>query len=93
MRKRAVKINLKVNSWQRKRKTAYCRNRSRCPWWGCASLELSLYSRFYLTIFRYDAGDHVAIYPTNDPELVERLGKILNVDLDVVFSLVNKDGT
>jgi sulfite reductase alpha subunit-like flavoprotein len=43
-------------------------------------------------LFRYDAGDHVAIYPTNDPELVEKIGQILNVDLDIVFSLVNKDG-
>ena len=41
---------------------------------------------------RYDAGDHVAIYPTNDPELVEKIGQILNIDLDAVFSLVNKDG-
>ena len=41
---------------------------------------------------RYDAGDHVAIYPTNDPELVEKIGQLLNINLDVVFSLVNKDG-
>ena len=46
--------------------------------------------RFF--VLRYDAGDHVAVYPTNDPELVEKIGQILNIDLDVVFSLVNKDG-
>lgn len=34
----------------------------------------------------------MAVYPSNDPELVEKLGKILDIDLDVVFSLVNKDG-
>lgn len=32
-----------------------------------------------------------AVYPTNDPELVSRLGDILNVDLDTVFSLINVD--
>lgn len=41
---------------------------------------------------RYEAGDHVAIYPTNDSELVEAIGKRLDVDLDTVFSLDNVDG-
>ena len=41
---------------------------------------------------RYEAGDHVAVYPTNDPELVESLGKRLNIDLETVFSLDNVDG-
>lgn len=41
---------------------------------------------------RYDSGDHVAVYPVNSPELVERLGKRLEVDLDVVFTLTNIDG-
>lgn len=40
---------------------------------------------------RYDAGDHVAIYPVNDTELVNKLGKICNADLDAVFSLINTD--
>ncbi|XP_054721254.1 NADPH--cytochrome P450 reductase-like [Uloborus diversus] len=40
---------------------------------------------------RYDAGDHVAIYPTNKTELVEKIGRILDVDLDTVFSLNNLD--
>lgn len=40
---------------------------------------------------RYEAGDHVAVYPTNNPELVEKIGKLLNVDLDTVFSLNNLD--
>ena len=40
---------------------------------------------------RYDAGDHVGIYPTNDPELVENLGKLLNVNLDDVISLNSID--
>lgn len=47
---------------------------------------------FYNFYYRYDAGDHVAIYPTNDPARVERIGKLLDVDLDTVFSLNNLDG-
>lgn len=38
------------------------------------------------------AGDHVALYPVNDQELVNRLGELLDVDLDTVISLVNVDG-
>jgi NADPH-ferrihemoprotein reductase len=38
---------------------------------------------------RYEAGDHVAVYPSNDPEIVNRIGELLNIDLDAVFSLVN----
>lgn len=34
----------------------------------------------------------MAVYPTNDPELVEKLGEILKVDLDTVISLNNMDG-
>lgn len=41
---------------------------------------------------RYDAGDHVAIYPMNDPDLVNRFGELLSVDLDTPISLVNIDG-
>ena len=43
--------------------------------------------------FRYDAGDHVAIYPANDAVLVDKIGSLLNIDLDSIFSLVNLDGT
>lgn len=41
---------------------------------------------------RYDTGDHVAVYPKNSSELVDKIGKLLNVDLDTVFSLLNTDG-
>ena len=34
----------------------------------------------------------MAVYPTNDHELVEKLGSMLNVDLDAVISLKNTDG-
>lgn len=40
---------------------------------------------------RYDAGDHVAVYPTNDAALVSRLGEVLGVDLHTVISLNNLD--
>lgn len=42
--------------------------------------------------FRYESGDHVAVFPTNDSALVNKLGQILGVDLDVVISLNNLDG-
>lgn len=41
---------------------------------------------------RYEAGDHVAVYPVNDPSIVERLGNLLEVDLGITFSLTNVDG-
>ena len=40
---------------------------------------------------KYEAGDHVGIYASNDLELVEKLGKLTNVDLDEVISLDNVD--
>ncbi|KAF0030569.1 hypothetical protein F2P81_017300 [Scophthalmus maximus] len=40
---------------------------------------------------RYESGDHVAVFPTNDSVLVNKLGQILGVDLDVVISLNNLD--
>ena len=43
----------------------------------------------YIILLRYEAGDHVAVFPSNDPEIVNRIGELLNVDLDTVFYLVN----
>ncbi|KAK6625304.1 hypothetical protein RUM43_005598 [Polyplax serrata] len=40
---------------------------------------------------RYDSGDHLAVYPVNNDELLEKLGKLLNYDLDRVFTLTNTD--
>lgn len=40
---------------------------------------------------RYDAGDHVAVYPVNDPELVEAIGNRLDADLGKTFTLTNVD--
>ena len=43
-------------------------------------------------IDRYDAGDHVAVFPVNDSEVVEKLGQRLNIDLGKAFTLTNVDG-
>lgn len=40
---------------------------------------------------RYEAGDHVAVYPVNESEIVEGIGKRLEIDLDTVFTLTNVD--
>lgn len=40
---------------------------------------------------RYEAGDHLAVYPVNDSDLVDRLGKLCNANLETVFSLINTD--
>ncbi len=40
---------------------------------------------------RYDAGDHIAVYPQNDPKLVERIGELLGLDLDTKFTMINLD--
>ena len=40
----------------------------------------------------YAAGDHVALYPTNNVQLVTRLGDRLRVDLDQVVTLDAIDG-
>lgn len=39
----------------------------------------------------YVAGDHVAIFPVNNPRLVERIGELLQTDLDAVITLTNID--
>ncbi len=66
---------------------------------GVANLRLnrfrSLSRRFFVCLeltrdlcrpIRYETGDHVAVYPQNSSELVDRIGKALNVDLDTPFA-------
>nr|CTP81248.1 BMA-EMB-8 [Brugia malayi] len=43
------------------------------------------------TKMRYEVGDHLGIFPTNDPVKVEELGRLLEADMDLRFSLVNLD--
>uniref|UniRef100_A0A1A9WZ84 NADPH--cytochrome P450 reductase n=1 Tax=Glossina brevipalpis TaxID=37001 RepID=A0A1A9WZ84_9MUSC len=54
---------------------------------SCMHIELDIEG----SKMRYDAGDHVAMYPINDKDLVEKLGLLCNADLDLVFSLINTD--
>ncbi|KAH8361322.1 hypothetical protein KR084_009177 [Drosophila pseudotakahashii] len=54
---------------------------------SCMHIELSIDG----SKMRYDAGDHVAMYPVNDKSLVEKLGQLCNANLDTVFSLINTD--
>lgn len=51
----------------------------------CLHIELDITG----SRLRYEAGDHVAVYPSNDTELVNKIGELLEVDLDTKFSLVN----
>lgn len=39
----------------------------------------------------YVAGDHVAIFPVNNPQLVGRIGELLQTDLDATITLTNTD--
>lgn len=54
---------------------------------SCMHIELDIDG----SKMRYDAGDHVAMYPINNKELVEKLGELCKADLDTVFSLINTD--
>lgn len=54
---------------------------------SCMHVELDLEG----SKMRYEAGDHVAVYPVNDTDLVERLGKACGANLDTIFSLINTD--
>jgi sulfite reductase alpha subunit-like flavoprotein len=38
------------------------------------------------------SGDHLAVYPINNEELVNKLGELLNIHLDTVITLTNTDG-
>ncbi|KAL3267720.1 hypothetical protein HHI36_006850 [Cryptolaemus montrouzieri] len=40
---------------------------------------------------RYEAGDHLAVYPINNSELVEKIGKLTGKNLDTIFTLINTD--
>lgn len=54
---------------------------------SCMHIELDISG----SKMRYEAGDHVGVYPINDADTVERIGKRLGIDLDTVFSLTNVD--
>lgn len=54
---------------------------------SCMHMELDISG----SKLSYVAGDHVAIFPVNDPQLVERVGELLQVDLDAVITLASID--
>ena len=41
---------------------------------------------------RYEAGDHLGVFPVNDSELVKKIGALCNANLDTIFTLTNTDG-
>lgn len=43
------------------------------------------------TRVRYEAGDHLGIFPKNDSALVDKIGKLLDINLETVFKLINLD--
>nr|QQZ00429.1 CPR [Cydia pomonella] len=54
---------------------------------SCLHVELDISD----SKMRYEAGDHVAVYPINDTTLVDQLGKLTDANLDEIFSLINTD--
>lgn len=56
---------------------------------SCMHVELDLEE----SNVKYFAGDHLVVYPVNDIDLVERLGKLCDCNLDEIFSLANNDDT
>ncbi len=57
----------------------------------CMHIEISIED----SRIRYDAGDHVAVYPTNNHKLVDRIGELLGIDLDTMFTMkaLDEDAT
>ena len=41
---------------------------------------------------RYEAGDHLAVYPVNNAELVNKIGEKCGANLDAIITLTNTDG-
>lgn len=54
---------------------------------SCMHIELDIDG----SKMRYESGDHIAIYPQNSEDLVNKLGILCNANLDTVFSLINTD--
>ncbi|VDD89446.1 unnamed protein product [Enterobius vermicularis] len=49
---------------------------------SCRHIEIQVDPRL-----RYEAGDHLGVFPSNDSELVEELGSLLNADMEQAFRL------
>lgn len=37
----------------------------------------------------YKPGDHLAVFPANDSANVSKIGRLLDIDLDIMFQLVD----
>lgn len=44
-------------------------------------------------IYRYEAGDHLGVFPENNKLLVEELCNLLNANMNEALLLINLDGT
>lgn len=59
---------------------------------SCRHLEFCVVddkSRTNILSLNYKPGDHIAVFPANDLCNVNKLGRLLNIDLDVIFQLVD----
>ncbi|KAI4503415.1 hypothetical protein M0802_001637 [Mischocyttarus mexicanus] len=54
---------------------------------SCMHIELDIEE----SKMRYESGDHLAVYPVNNSELVNKIGAKCGIDLDTVFTLTNTD--
>ncbi|KAI6201194.1 NADPH--cytochrome P450 reductase [Aphelenchoides besseyi] len=54
---------------------------------SCRHIEFKIDS----TRVRYEVGDHLGVFPTNDTTQVKTIGSLLDIDLDTVFKLINLD--
>jgi len=54
---------------------------------SCMHIELNIEN----SKIKYETGDHVGIYPKNNSKLVNRIGELLEANLDQIFTLDNLD--
>ncbi|KYM97854.1 PREDICTED: NADPH--cytochrome P450 reductase isoform X2 [Cyphomyrmex costatus] len=54
---------------------------------SCMHIEFNIEN----TKMRYETGDHLAVYPVNNTELVNKIGEQCDANLDTVFTLTNTD--
>ena len=54
---------------------------------SCMHIELDI----EVSRIRYESGDHIAIYPTNDKDLVEKIGQLTKTNLNTIITLTNTD--
>jgi len=55
---------------------------------SCMHIEFSIED----SKIRYETGDHLAVYPVNNEQLVNKIGEQCDTNLDTIFTLTNTDG-